>query len=88
MCDLQIEKPSAEHKAELDKQYGKLVKSGEGFVPVRFFGDNTVAYASVANVRVMTSAEPIVSRKKRLATAVQQAKAALQAQQQQLQQAY
>ena len=85
---LQIAKPSAEHKAELDKQYGKLVKSERAFVSVRFYGHNTVAYAGAANVRVMTSAEPIVSRKTRLAAAMQQAKADLQAQQQQLQHPY
>ena len=85
---LQIAKPSAELKAELDKQYGKLVKSGQAFVSVRFYGDNTMAHAGVANVRVMTSAEPIVGRKKRLAAAIQQAKVALQVQKQQLQQVY
>lgn len=41
--DLQIVKPCAGHKEQLDKMYLTLVQSKEVYAPITYFGDGTVA---------------------------------------------
>lgn len=84
MNDLQIVKPSADHKEQLDRVYSKLVQSNEVYVSITYFGGGTVAYAKLANVRKFAAVKSTAGLKKSLVAAMEHAQAALMQQRQQV----
>lgn len=82
--DLQIMKPCADQKEKLDSVYLKLVQSKEVYVPITYFGDSTLAYAKIANVRKFAAVKSTAGLKKSLVKAMEHAQAALLQQRQQI----